>query len=385
MYPPVGVLHKHLEAFYMIFPINSKFIRARHASVLRVTLSDGSVKQFTTKELDRKKAAQILNNRLALWMEKGQGGKDYTVGQAWELFLLDYAKRVRPTSYNQIKSRGKAHLSPLFPRKLCTIRPVDFQRVIDNAAAHTARSPKTITGIILVIRKFTTFCTASGWLDPLPNVYHMPLGLHKRQKRPLSRDGVRLLFSESSDFYIHCFRFLYLTGLRRGEFCALQYQRDFVGGLLYVRESISHEGITTSGKTDNAQRVIPVTGQALKELEAHRLQAPPGVFLFCDRDGRQIQPRHLRNRWQRWQEKNGLQPISLHELRHSYISNAYNTGAGTLDEIKRLVGHSIAFNTVAQYVHDTNTPEEQARQLIKIAETLDDALAEIGRSASDNL
>lgn len=363
----------------MIYPINSKFLALKDKYVLRVTLSDGSVKEFSTGKPDRKQAVELLNARLDKWMERGQGGKDYTVAQAWEHFLADYRKRVRLTSYNQIKSRGRAHLSPLFPRKLSTIRPRDFQAVIDNAAAHTARSPKTISGIISVIRKFTTFCAASGWVDPFPNIYHIPLGLKKRVKRCLAPDAVRLLFAESSDFYIHCFRFLYLTGLRRGEFCALQAKRDYIGGLLYIRESISHEGITTSGKTDNAQRIIPITGRALEELQAHQALAPAGVYLFCDRSGRQIQPRHLRNRWQRWQERNGLEPISLHELRHSYISNAYNMGAGTLDDIKRLVGHSIAFNTVKQYVHDTHTPEEQAQALARIAHTIDNALATIDK------
>lgn len=54
------------------------------------------------------------------------------------------------------------------------------------------------------------------------------------------------------------FRFILLTEIRRGEFCALQKGRDHSREhqVIKINESISHERIVTPGKTTQALRTI---------------------------------------------------------------------------------------------------------------------------------
>lgn len=162
-------------------------------------------------------------------------------------------------------------------------------------------------------------------------------------------------------------RFLTLTGLRRGELCALQKVRDYnqETGMITVRESVSHEGLLTDGKTENAERTIYLADLARAQLEAHRkAQIEAGMnpdettYLFTDGDGRRISPRFLRNHWQTWREAHGID-LTLHELRHTFISYSRLKTEISLDDLKHLYGHAKTMDTDRTYVHAIEkSPEE---------------------------
>lgn len=163
------------------------------------------------------------------------------------------------------------------------------------------------------------------------------------------------------------FRFILLTGLRRGEFCALQEARDREGDRITIRESIAHEGVVTDGKTKNAARDIYLADDALAQIEQHHIMRRSkrhvsvirSKYLFCSPDGGRVEPRHLRNVWQRWREANDID-ITLHELRHTYITYTRTRTSIELADLKEIYGHSAKMDTDATYVHNIElTPEER--------------------------
>lgn len=79
-------------------------------------------------------------------------------------------------------------------------------------------------------------------------------------------------------------------------------------------------------------------------------------------DGRRISPRSLRNHWQKWHEAHGIS-LTLHELRHTFISYSRLKTEISLDDLKLLYGHSKAMDTDGTYVHEiTLSPEEIKKQ-----------------------
>lgn len=166
-------------------------------------------------------------------------------------------------------------------------------------------------------------------------------------------------------------RFLTLTGIRRGELGALQYRRDYNGETIMIRKCICHEGLITSGKTANAERSIYLAPLPLAQLTAPKATLrvrgkSKTIYLFCDEDGRRISPRVFMNHWQKWREAHGIE-LTLHELRHTFISYSRLKTNISLEDLKELYGHAKAMDTDRTYVHEIKkSPEEVRAQQEKI-------------------
>ena len=68
-------------------------------------------------------------------------------------------------------------------------------------------------------------------------------------------------------FFIHAWRFLVLTGLRRGELCGLRNE-DIVDGVVTIKRSVNAQQEITAGKNDNARRSFALSDAAKAELDA---------------------------------------------------------------------------------------------------------------------
>lgn len=331
----------------------------------------GKRRTFYSSATPARKAKNECRRKALEWLEYLESGaEDFNISfaDAWKLFLNDYYNKNKETSARQIESRGKAHLVERFKHtKLRDITKTDWQKVITSAYRNKARSYKTLSGIATTITTFCKWAAAHGYISDtnVPLYFDFPTRKTIKQKSILQPEQLSLLFSDDSTPYIHAFRFLALTGLRRGEFCALQTARDYDGSSIYIHESISHEEIITSGKTAQANRRIFLMELAKEQITAHRaIFTQPSKYLFPDKSGGYIKPRHLSNMWRKWARSNGMY-ISLHELRHTFISYSRLKSDITLEELKHLYGHSKGMNTDATYVHAIDMTLEEKREWIK--------------------
>lgn len=303
-----------------------------------------------------------------------QGGSNPVFKYAWDEFISDYKKRNKITSYNALVSRGKAHLVNRFKNiRLNDISKRDWQNVIFDAYDNGAKAKATLKGIATTIRTFCKYCAASGMIpdNRVPIHFIIPAGSTKKQKRSLQPDEIKILFSEEQNvnWYIPVFRFIALTGLRRGEICALIKDRDFKDGTISINESLSHEGITISPKSKDSERTILLSDLALNQINHHmenrKARGIISKYLFCKPDATQISARQLRNEWQKWREQNDIS-ITLHELRHTFISYSRLKTSLDLDDLKKIYGHSKDMDTDSIYVHEIEkTDEERKLQLEK--------------------
>ena len=102
------------------------------------------------------------------------------------------------------------------------------------------------------------------------------------------------------------------------------------------------------GRKARVAFIGPTTTRALKAWLARHSVPSPEAFLFVDRRGRPLKPRHLIQILHRLSMKAGLamhRRLHPHSLRHFAATSWLRSGAG-LDEVRRLLGHEILTTTL---------------------------------------
>jgi site-specific recombinase XerD len=104
------------------------------------------------------------------------------------------------------------------------------------------------------------------------------------------------------------------------------------------------------GRKDRVTFIGPTTTRALKAWLARHPTPSSEAFLFTDRRGRPLKPRHLIQLLHRLSRKAGLSQqrrLHPHALRHFAATSWLRGGAG-LDEVRRLLGHE-SLSTTLRY------------------------------------
>ena len=175
---------------------------------------------------------------------------------------------------------------------------------------------------------------------------------------------------------------LFLTGMRVGELCGLQY-RDIKGDYLYIhRMAVEKQCETSTGlkscgyeivdhaKTTAGYRHIYLTEgakaylQQILELNKQNGFTTSDTDLIFQRKEGMCNQRVFDSRLKKYCNPNHLNlPFakSCHDIRRSYISHLFDIGINP-DEIRRMAGHENIEMTM-RYCRGRNSPEELARIL----------------------
>ncbi|WP_429003004.1 site-specific integrase [Thermophilibacter mediterraneus] len=124
----------------------------------------------------------------------------------------------------------------------------------------------------------------------------------------------------------HAFETLYWCGVREGELLALKPRRfDFRRKTLTVAESyqrIDGQDVLTDPKTPKSKRVIAMPGFYAEEMEAFL----SGLGLDPDERIFPVTEYFLSHEMVRGCKAAGLEPIRVHDLRHSHVSLLIDMG-----------------------------------------------------------
>jgi len=135
---------------------------------------------------------------------------------------------------------------------------------------------------------------------------------------------------------IRAIRLLLLTGMRRGEVLDLTWADvDWARGCLHLRSS----------KT--GQKTVPLTPQALDFLRGERADRIRRGRVCPGPDGVRLE--NLDRAWRKLRKVAGLSDVRLHDLRHSWASDALSEGV-PLAIIGKVLGHRHT-STTARYAH----------------------------------
>jgi len=144
---------------------------------------------------------------------------------------------------------------------------------------------------------------------------------------------------------IAAFRLLILTGCRLGEIQTLQWG------------FITDQGMELPDTKTGARR-IPLPSAARAVLSAlPRVDGNPYVIVG------KVAGKHatdFQHPWRRIRERAGLAGVRIHDLRHTYASNAVSSGM-PIQMVGRLLGHT-QIQTTMRYAHLADDPVKQAAE-----------------------
>jgi integrase len=321
---------------------------------------DGKRRSFYSAIPGRKGKAEC-HYKADEWLEEGGEGGNLRCGILLERCLETEKSTTSYSNWKQHKSIHKVHLLPAIEhKKIGDITEQNLQDII-NRAFNSGLSFKTLSNIRGAIVGFLKFCRKSGHTNLRPEDLTIPRGAKRGEKRILQPDDLRILFTSTSttwrdkiipDWFVHAYRFQVANGLRPGELIALKW-RDIGDNVIKINGSINVHNERTSGKNNNARRKLAVTDLTRQILADQRsMLNAAGIispYVFCRKDGSAEKEVHLLDCWKRYCKHNGIEIITLYELRHTFVSINKETPEALL---KKQVGHSKDMDTNGIYGHE---------------------------------
>ena len=328
----------------------------------RISVQKDGVRKYFSSAKPGRAGQREANAKADKWLSEGET-KRLTVAQAWSAYSKSREGVVSVTTRHREESYYRNWLHTLSKRKLDTLTPLDFSKIL-GAAYRKGLSKKSIQDIRGTCVQFLKFCRLARWTDLRIDDVSTPKGARTGEKHILQPEHLRILFStdttvlrgkEAFDDYVYAYRLQVLTGLRPSELVALKWS-DIDDFVIHVRGSIDRYGNPTKGKNQNAVRDIYLNDMLRSILNSQKSMG------FNTKNVFSINSEHsYRNRFIRYCESNGIPHTTPYELRHTFVSVAKNLSVG---QLKQIVGHSESMDTYGVYSHTVDGDLESAsRQL----------------------
>lgn len=336
---------------------------------------DGARKKFTSG-VAGVRGRRAVEAQADAWM--ASKAADMRFPAAWALFEEHVRVTKGEYALKHWRWAGANYMAPVIKNKMLSdITPATWQSVLEYATRQ-GKARSTVRDLRGCITGFLRYARQSRWAveRPEPGDLTIPSSLPRTpEKQVLTPAQIRTLFTDDTtmkegrsepEWYIHAFRFAVATGLRRGELIGLQNEDISPKGVITIRRSIRSGGDITQGKTANAQRTFQLTPLAMNILKQQRaMLQQAGVrsqWVFPSaRSGDHATPSWVLYSWSRYKDFHGFGNVSLHCLRHTFISLIKSDVPLAL--IKNTVGHSERMNTLEVYGHAIDGESERAAKL----------------------
>jgi integrase len=157
----------------------------------------------------------------------------------------------------------------------------------------------------------------------------------------------------------------FYAGLRRGELRALLWRDvDLADGLIRVERSMSGHGETGEPKSRAGRRGVPIVAALRDLLVEHKLVTRRDAGLvFGSSAAQPFTPTAVRKRALTAWRLAGLEPIGLHECRHTFASLLIAAGVNA-KAITAYLGHASIQTTFDLYGHLMPGNEDEAVALV---------------------
>ena len=293
-----------------------------------------------------------------------------TLAAACDRFLLDHvAVRCKPKTEHEYRRTIEKIIKP----KLGTHRLGDITRADISKLHHELRdTPYQANRVLSILSKLFNCCELWGLraegANPCRLIAKYP---ERKRERFLGASEIKELGrvldacqADGSETAHVCaaFRLLALTGCRLREIQTLKW--DYIAG-----------GYLNLPDTKTGARKIPLTPEAQSVLATvPRLEDNPHVIVG------EVKGQHitdLERPWRRIRKRAGLEEVRIHDLRHTYASNALASGL-PIEMVGKLLGHS-NIQTTARYAHLADQAIRDAA--VQVSTGLSDAM--VGSSALD--
>ena len=192
-----------------------------------------------------------------------------------------------------------------------------------------------------------------------------------RERKVWSAEEVQqFLEATKSHRYYGLFLILFHYGLRRGEATGLRWKDvDFDKDVIHVRQQVYYVGHTQAIgelKTPESRRDLVLTPEIKEVLLAERIRRgypDEGETLYLSNRGNPVEGRTLIQLFKKLATDIGLEPITIHEIRHTFTSLLHSGGVSP-KVAQGILGHRSIVTTLQVYTHSTKEERADAVTLI---------------------
>jgi integrase len=245
----------------------------------------------------------------------------------------------------------RLHVLPaLGAHKLGRITTSDLQALVERWQA-AAMNPGTIRNALLPLRAIYRRACARDGLPVNPTTgLELPAVRGRRDRIASPGEAARLLAALPEQDRAIWATAMY-AGLRLGELRALQHDHaDLKGGVIRVEASWDPREGLIAPKSRAGTRTVPIPSVLSAHLARHRLAHGASGLFFGRTPDVPFQPTTVANRAARAWRVAGLEPITLHEARHTFASMMIAAGVNA-KALSTYMGHAGVAITYDRYGH----------------------------------
>lgn len=345
----------------------------------------GRRRQVSRTVRGTKRAAQKTLNALLAEIDHGNAvGSDASFADVAERWLSISGADLSPTTLRRYHQLLDLHILPAIgDRPAHKIRTSDLDDLYLGLATRKGLAPATVRQVHSVIRRAFRQAVRWGWVATNPAVNTTPPRVAKPTIEVPDVEKIVTLLQVTNEEYPDFGVFLHLavtTGARRGELCALRWERiDFERQTLTISRSIAEVkgGLIEKDTKTHAVRCIALDQESLAVLAQHRERAEvraravgcrltSGCYVFSCDPGASIPwtPSHASKTFQRLRRLAGLPSARLHDLRHFSATSLLTAGIPVRTVSGRL-GHASTSTTLNVYAHFAAASDRAAADLFR--------------------
>ena len=303
---------------------------------------------------------------------------------------------VEDSSFDKYESAYLTHIKPAFGKmQLASIHSEQLQKLLVEKSQTLSLTVVKI--IYIILSEIFSYAHSEGDLsrNPMHNVKMPKKATFKPEREivALESDEVRAVerIAEMKSkngrpciMQAHALVFLVHTGLRCGEFLALKWSDiDFESRIVTVNKNLSmvydrdKDGVRIKHKkarikctkTASGNRIVPLNTKAIAALNSlkavYREMDIVSDSVAVTRKGTTLSSDQLRRVLRRVLAYAGIdKPFTLHQLRHTFATQALNAGI-PITVVSKWLGHaniSVTYNT---YIHVLESAEAAAVELLE--------------------
>jgi integrase len=274
-------------------------------------------------------------------------------------------ERYKPSVVREYERSLRLHILPkLGGGKLSKIQRRDIQRLADDLLASGA-DPSTIRNALKPLQVIYRLAIEDGDLALNPSErLRLPAARGRRERIAAPAEASVLIAALRHDDRA-LWGCAFYAGLRRGELRALVWNDvDLADGLLRVERSMTSHGETHDPKSRAGRRGVPIVAALRDLLVEHKLVTRRDTGLVFGSSATQpFTPTAVRKRALTAWRRAGLDPIGLHECRHTFASLLIAAGVNA-KAITAYLGHASIQTTFDLYGHLMPGNEDEAVALV---------------------
>jgi integrase len=272
----------------------------------------------------------------------------------------------KPSAIRSYEAALRDHIVPRLGRtRLADVQHRDVQRIADDLLAE-GRDPSTIRNAVMPLRVIFRRAVEDGDLAVNPCTHlRLPAVRGRRERIASPNEGQRLLAALPERDRPIWATALY-AGLRRGELMALRWEDvDLAAGLIRVERAYDDKGrVEIEPKSRAGRRTVPIVGVLRDVLTDHKArQCPRHGIVFGSSEGTPFQPSSVWRRARAAWKRASLEPIGLHEARHTFASVLIASGVNA-KAITAYMGHASVETTFDLYGKLMPGSEAEAAALV---------------------